>query len=74
MRQRADYERDVAEGRVVGGDERHVATGDPHGGAALFVGGGECERQIWMALDESAELAAGVAAGPEDADWYLIHE
>jgi hypothetical protein len=28
---------------------------------------------VWMAENECAELATGIAAGPEHADWCFIH-
>ena len=74
MRKCAEDEGGVRERGVFGRYIRHVATTDPRGRAALFVRGGERERQSRMAQDERAKLAANVSAGPENPHGYLIHD
>ena len=73
MGQRAEGEIDVAEWGVLGRDEGDVAAGNAYGRTALGVRRGEGERQVRVPQDECAELATSVAAGPEDADWNIIH-
>jgi hypothetical protein len=73
MRQCAEDQLDIAERRVIGSDEREIASADAHGRASLFVRGGEGKREGRVPLDERTELAAGIAAGPEHANWNLIH-
>lgn len=74
MRQRTKDKLDVAQRGVLCRDERDVAARDATGRAALFVRRCEGERQTRMPQNERTELAAGITAGPEHPDWYLIHK
>ena len=73
MGQCAEHEVDVAQWRILGRDKRDVAARDAYGRATLVVRRGEGEGQARVPEDECAELATSVAAGPEDADWNIIH-
>ena len=73
MRQCAENQFRVLETDIVGACERDVATGNARDDTRLIIRRSECEREIWMPTDERAELAASIAAGPEYADWNLIH-
>src|SRR6185436_9302460 len=59
---RAEDEFSIRQRCVVRGDERDVATAEPSGGATLVIRRGEREREAWMAIDECAKLATGIAA------------
>jgi hypothetical protein len=73
VRESAEHELGARERGVFRSYIRDVPTGNARGQPPLFVRG--CERQLepWMAMDKRTELAANVAAGPENSHWYFIH-
>src|SRR6185503_17255239 len=62
VRQRAEYERDVAQRRVFGGDERGAVSAKTHRGTALIVRGGKAQLEQRVVEHQAAQLATGVAA------------
>ena len=73
MRERAEDQLRGVDGSIFRRDEGHLATADSDGRATLLVRRSKGERQGRVTEDECAELAAGISAGPEHADWYFIH-
>ena len=74
MRERAEDQFGLFERRIVGGDVHDVASAEACNRPPLLVRCSKREREMRMRIDECTELAAGITAGPENADWNLIHE
>ena len=73
MRERANYALRAGQGGVLRGAISDVPPGDTRSGTTLLVRGRERQRQPWVPIDERAEFAAGISAGPENSHWYFIH-
>ena len=73
MRQGAEHELDILEGRILGCHELQLSTVDARYGAALIVRCCEDQLEPGMPPDEPTELSARIPARAKNPNWNLIH-